>query len=388
MARVFVTNARQRKSLAIIRSLGKRGIKVTAGEEYRFAPSFFSKYCHNSVVYPSPTKRPDLFIEWLVNHIKESNYGVIFPVDDDVLEHVVNHFQELSAYTKIPVVDKELYNKARDKAETVKIAMENGIPCPKTYFISNLEEVKALAESLDFPVVIKPRRSSGSRGLVYIQSKDELQEKYLAIHERHNWPLIQEFIPPGGNTYGVEALFNRKSEPKAVFVHRRLREYPPSGGPSTLRESVKNSDLASLGIRLLKALNWYGVAMVEFKIDPRTNEPKLMEVNPRFWGSLALPIYAGIDFPYLLYKLAMEGDVDSTKNYKVGLQCRWLVGDFLCFLKDSNKFHRKPSFFKFYDKDLKYDIISREDIKPTLGIFLFYALRFFDKEFLRERLFR
>ena len=113
-----------------------------------------------------------------------------------------------------------------------------------------------------------------------------------------------------------------------------------------------------------------------------------MEVNPRFWGSLALSIYAGIDFPYLLYKLAMEGDVNLAKDYRVGVQCRWLMGDFLCFLKDSSKFHRKPSFFKFYDKDLKYDIISREDIKPTLGIFLFYALRFFDKEFLRERLFR
>lgn len=388
MAKVLVTNARQRKSLAIIRSLGKRGIKVTAGEEYRFAPSFFSKYCHESVVYPSPTKKPNFFIEWFVNRVKKNNYDVIFPVDDDVLESVVNHFQELSLYTKIPVVDKELYHKACDKAETVKIAMKNGIPCPKTYFISTLKEVKALAESLDFPVVIKPRRSSGSRGLVYIRSRDKLYEKYLAIHERYNWPLIQEFIPPGGSTYGVETLFNRESQPRAVFVHRRLREYPSSGGPSTLRESVKNSDLALLGIRLLKALNWYGVAMVEFKIDPRTNEPKLMEVNPRFWGSLALPIYAGIDFPYLLYKLAMEGDVESAKDYRVGLQCRWLVGDFLCFLKDSSKFHRKPSFFKFYDKDLKYDIISREDIKPTLGIFFFYALRFFDKEFLRERLFR
>ena len=155
-----------------------------------------------------------------------------------------------------------------------------------------------------------------------------------------------------------------------------------------LRESIKNPELASLGVKLLKALNWYGVAMVEFKIDPRTNEPKLMEVNPRFWGSVALSIYAGIDLPYLLYKLAVEGDVESTKDYKVGLQCRWLMGDFLCFLRDSNKFHKNPSFFKFCDKNLRYDMISREDIKPTLGIFLFYTLRFFDKEFLREKLFR
>jgi len=388
MAKVFVTNARQRKSLAIIRSLGKRGIKVTAGEEYCFAPSFFSKYCHKSVIYPSPIKKPNFFIKWFINHVKKNNYDVIIPADDDVLKHVVDHLQELSSYTAVPVVDKERYNKANDKAETLKIAIENRVPCPKTYFVSTFEEVKALAKCLDFPVIIKPKRSSGSRGVTCVQSKDELYEKYLTVHKRYNWPLIQEFIPPGGDTYGVEAIFNRKSEPRAVFVHRRLREYPPSGGPSTLRESVKNPKLAELGIRLLKALNWYGVAMVEFKIDPRTNEPKLMEINPRFWGSLALSIYAGIDFPYLLYKLAMEGDIEPVENYKIGLRCRWLAGDILCFIKGRNKFHRSPSFFKFFDKDLKYDIISKEDIKPTLGIFLFYVSRLFDKEFLRERLLR
>ena len=92
--------------------------------EKRLFTSFFSKYCHESVVYPSPTKKPDFFVEWLLNHIKESKYDVIFPADNDVLEHVVNHFQELSAYTKIPVVDKERYNKADDKAETIKIALK------------------------------------------------------------------------------------------------------------------------------------------------------------------------------------------------------------------------------------------------------------------------
>ena len=84
--------------------------------------------------------------------------------------------------------------------------------------------------------------------------------------------------------------------------------------------------------KLFKGLRWNGVAMVEFKIDKRDNLPKLMEINPRFWGSLALPIYAGVDYPYLLFQLARGEKVKKVEQYKVGVKARWLLlGDLLWF---------------------------------------------------------
>jgi len=180
-------------------------------------------------------------------------------------------------------------------------------------------------------------------------------------------PLIQEYIP--GDGYGVEVLLN-DGEVRALFMHRRLREYPITGGASTFRESVYRDDLKEYALRIMEALNWHGVAMVEFKLDKRDNTPKLMEINGRFWGSLALSIAAGVDFPYLLYKMFTEGDVEPVLEYKTEVKCRWLLpGDILWFISalknKKNRLNAIREFFRF--KDIHYDILSREDPLPTIG---------------------
>jgi hypothetical protein len=67
--------------------------------------------------------------------------------------------------------------------------------------------------------------------------------------------------------------------------------------------------------------------MVEFRLDDRDHLPKLMEINGRFWNSLPLAIASGVDFPFLLYRMAVEGDVAPVHAYRCGVQCRWLLGD-------------------------------------------------------------
>jgi predicted ATP-grasp superfamily ATP-dependent carboligase len=191
--------------------------------------------------------------------------------------------------------------------------------------------------------------------------------------------VIQELIPPGGDTYGFEGLFNKNSEPRAVFVHKRLREFPITGGPSTLRVGVDNEEVKELGIRLLQALQWYGLAMVEFKVDPRDNRPKLMEINGRFWGSLPVSIASGVDFPYLLCKLATEGDIKPDLDYKKGVKARLLFYEdfkhlFAVLKGQSTRWgYRSPGrlktlreFIKIYEKDVTYDYLSFDD--PVPGI--------------------
>ena len=185
-------------------------------------------------------------------------------------------------------------------------------PAQKHILSKNVGDVKKILDELTFPVILKPTESSGSKGLEYVIKKENLIETFEKTSQNFGETIIQELIPPGGEAYGFEGLFNKNSEPRAIFVHQRLREYPITGGPSTLRMGVKNEEIAELGTRLLKNLGWYGIAMVEFKVDPRDNIPKLMEINPRFWGSLSLPVASGVDFPYLLCKMAMDGDIDGS----------------------------------------------------------------------------
>ena len=383
MSKVFVTNAQRRKALPIVRSLGEKGIHVTVGDTARFPFSAFSRYCRRTLVYPSPNATPNAFVDWLIEKLRRDGYDVIFPLDEDVIDAILPRRKEVEQYTRLPLPEIEQYCIARDKAETIKLAMKCNIACPKTYFAENPEELGSVANQLDFPLVIKPRRSFGGRGLVFTQTRETLKRDWLKVHQNYPFPLIQEFIPHGGDAFGVSALFNSKHEVRAVFVHRRIREYPVSGGPSTLRESVYNPTLMETGIELLRKLNWYGVAMVEFKVDPRDGQPKLMEINPRFWGSLPLAIHSGVDFPYLLYRMAIEGDIEPVLEYRVGVKCRWLLGDFMHFLTNPDRFKLNPSFFHF-SSDTKYDVESFEDTFPSFGYFFSVLIRMFDKDFRKD----
>ena len=379
MEHVLVTDAQRRKSLAVVRSLGRRGIRVTAGEERKHAVAFSSRYCDRAVVYPSPTEAPDRFVDWLLDHVRTNRYTAVMPTNEQTLALVTQHLDALGEHTIVPYPDFPTFMTARDKARTMQIAIDHGIPCPKTVTLDDPDKLDALEKELEFPVVIKPREGQGSSGVVYVKHRQDFRENYLRIDARYPRPLVQEFIPPGGAAYGVSALFDRGSEPRAVFVHKRLREYPVSGGPSTLRESVDAPELVALGVRMLKALKWYGVAMVEFKMDPRDGRPKLMEVNPKFWGSLELAIHSGVDFPYLLYRLAVDGKVDPVFKYRVGVRCRWLPGDFLHLLFTPRRRAILGEFFNFFDSRTYYDVLSKDDPAPAFGLLLATLAQSFDR---------
>lgn len=351
------------KTLAVVRSLGKRGGNLTVGEWTKFATAIFSKYCNKRFCYPSPKLSPERFIECLLYEIKRNPYDMVLPTELETQLLIIKNRKEIEKYARIPFASHELITHVNNKAWLLKKAESLGYPCPKTFFFDNPGMVEEVKDCFEYPVVIKPRISSGSRGIVYVKKPFELIPAYRKVHKRFSCPMVQEFIPNGG-AYGVGALFNFNSIPRASFVYKRLREYPVSGGPSTLRESVKNEEIKKLALSLLKSLDWVGVAMVEFRVDSRDGKPKLMEINPRFWGSLHLAILSGVDFPYLLYKLAMIGDVEQVNNYKVGVRCRWMIpGDIMHFLTNPNRFRLSPGFFqRTHD-----DILSFDDPMPTLG---------------------
>ena len=169
MAKVLVTDAQMRNSLAIIRSLGGKGIEVTGAEETRFATGFFSKYCQNRIVYPSPRKHPDEFVQYLLGVVREDDYQAIFPVTDSTVIPIARYKQEFGKYTLVPPPDYEVLMKAVDKAETIRVAEENSIPCPQTYLVDNIKELETIKGELRFPVIIKPRSGFGSRGLTLCQ---------------------------------------------------------------------------------------------------------------------------------------------------------------------------------------------------------------------------
>lgn len=367
-----------RSSLAVIRSLGKQGLEVTAGEETWCATGAFSRYCSHRLVYPSPVRAEEKFVRDLLAHLRTKEYDAIFPVADACLKPIIDHEEEISRYTRIALPPRDIFMKGYDKGATLRIALENAIPCPKTFFPENAAEMLEIAGKVGYPAIIKPRVSSGRRGVRICNSPEELLRAYDTTVPEFGRVVVQEFIPFGGEL-GVYTLLNGRSEPRAVTVQRRLRSYPVSGGASTLRETIKDEashEAATIALRLLKAMEWSGVAMVEFRIDARDGSLKLMEVNPRFWGSLHLSILSGVDFPHLLYRMIMDGDIEPTADYREGVRCRWLLpGDILWYLNAPKTWQNFREFIRFGTPD---DILSLHDPGPTMGFMLATARYAFD----------
>ena len=390
MASVLVTDGHFRKTLAVVRSLGFKGIDVTVGERTFLNTSFFSKYCSRRLVYPSPRQRPDQFVEFLLNEIKKNHYECIFPMEEETLLLLAKYRSEISRYTYFLSPDLEKIEFVRDKGNLMRFAETHGIPIPKTFQIppppepNVVEGLNHVLDKIPIPAVIKPRISSGSLGIVYVKGRKDLSLSYQSVHQRFPFPLIQEWIPDGGGTYGLSALFDEGSNVKAAFIHKKLRMYPIEGGPSTLGEGVEHPQIMELGLSLLRSLNWVGVGMVEFKVDPRDGIPKLMEVNPRFWGSLQLAIVSGVDFPCLLLRMARRESFEPVLRYELGKRFRWLLlGDILHFLNNSNRFHLHPSFFRFFDPNTSYDIFSKDDPLPLLGSVATFFTFLYDPEMKR-----
>ncbi|MDH7592732.1 MAG: ATP-grasp domain-containing protein [Methanomicrobiales archaeon] len=306
-ARVLVTNAEYKHTLAVVRSLGKAGYHVIATDSKRKAQSFFSRYCRERVICPDP-KNEEEFIRFLLRFLRERDVDVLLPMGNSTTVAISKHRDELEEFARVPVARYDAVRIASDKGETMRLATTLGIRVPKEY---------ASAEEVDrYPVVAKGTHGSGR--VKYVNSPDGFRQIGFDQY------ILQEYIP--GRGYGFYALYNH-GELRAYFMHERVREYPITGGPSSCARSICDDELKSEGTKLMGALDWHGVAMVEFKRDSRDGRLTLMEVNPRFWGSLDLSIAAGIDFPRLIVEMALEGDIAPVFDYSTRVKFRWPFPD-------------------------------------------------------------
>jgi predicted ATP-grasp superfamily ATP-dependent carboligase len=364
--KVLVTDADALHSLPIVRSLGSRGMRVSMGSHRRaFSLSFYSKFCRDRIIYPSP-EQSDEFIDFMIRLVRSRKFDILLPVRSTVTPLIAQHAKEFEPFVNFALPSLESMTLANNKELTFRFAEKMKIPVPRTIYPRKFSDVEQEAENFRFPVVAKALIASGSRGLAYLNSADELlrfAKKNLTSQSDADQQkcIVQEYIRGPG--CGFFSIFDQ-GEPKAIFMHRRIREYPITGGPSTLAESYYHPRLKELGLKLLKALNWNGVAMVEFKLDLADNEFKLMEINPRFWGSLNLPVACGVDFPYLFCLLAMKQDFEPVFEYRKGVKFRWLFpGDFMHLLAQYGL--SKDFFTDFFDPSVRYDI-SLSDIKPNI----------------------
>jgi predicted ATP-grasp superfamily ATP-dependent carboligase len=344
MHNVLILDANQRSALSAIRSLGRRGLKVIAADHQLPSIGSVSKHAAGAEPYADPTTSPEAFLRDITAIVRRHAIDVVMPMTDTTTMLLVEH-PDLLAPARLACPTASSYLALTDKGNLVKLAMELGVPVPRTVVANTAEQIRAAARELGYPLVLKPARSrfltNGrivATGVRAVRDEAEL----LACVDHLPWLgeipcLVQAFV--GEHGAGVFAVCGAEG-PVAWFAHRRIREKPPSGGVSVLSESAAiDARLREHAAALLRAARWFGVAMVEFRV-ARDGTPYLMEVNGRFWGSLQLAVDSGVDFPWLLHELASGRQPNPSTGYTIGRRLRWLLGDvdnLLIQVRDSRK---------------------------------------------------
>lgn len=320
---VLILGVEPRITVPVARSLQRLGIPAGVGSLSPHDPTLHSNAIFKFVRLPDYENSSVEFVSVFSDLVRKHGFDMLMPATDGALSAISRHYDTMSRLLHVGSPPARVIDSILNKEATLAIASQCGIRVPKEFMVSATTGIGDLS-GLTFPVVAKPRKkSSGETFKVrYFHSEEELAKalKSGALDEA----ILQEYCP--GEGVGVEMLIHQ-GECIASFQHRRLKEVPHTGGAAAMAiAEVVDPGLKELAVKLLRGLEWEGVAMVEFRHDRNSGSATLMEVNGRYWGTVALAIQAGVDFPAYEWKLAHGEMPHVPSEYRVGLCWRWKAG--------------------------------------------------------------
>ncbi len=330
--RVLVTDGDARACLAIVRSLGRLGhaVHVCAPRLPSLAGS--SRYCSGELRQAGTEDGPSALSRSLLTAARSVGPDVVVGVTDATLT-VLHQIEGELRPAALPAPDAERYLWGSDKVRLFEACVAAGIPVPRGVVVDGgCLPARSDALLLGAPLVVRPGlswRRDGDRwirGTVSYEADLDTLRVRLQRDAALGFPyLVQARVEGHGCGLFVVAIDGRVEQ---VFAHRRIREKPPSGGVSTLCESVEApDDLVEFARRWTEAGRWSGLAMLEFKRRADTGQAYLLEVNARPWGSLELASSAGVDFPAQLLASWQRPPSAARRGYRAGVRLRWWWGD-------------------------------------------------------------
>lgn len=331
--RVLVLDGNENQAVAAARGLAAANYHVAVGSDSRWSKAGWSRACAETFAYPAPDRDAGAFVASIAATAAAAPGTLVLPMTERTTLPLSEARRMIDAARgRLVLPPHETVLRAFDKEQTTNLARRLGIRVPATATVASDADAEQLASHLPYPVVVKPRSSQElvagavrtTGGPIYARDPEEFRGAWAALSRRCSCALVQEFV--AGTGTGYFALM-RDGEARAEFAHRRLRDVRPTGSGSAVRESIAPPPrVREAALAILSALNWHGVAMVEFRVQP-DGTPVFLEVNGRFWNSLALAVHAGVNFPALVARLAADGDVEPVNRYRVGVRCRWFLGD-------------------------------------------------------------
>lgn len=378
---VLLPTGYSRTEYVVLRSLARQGVPVHVADSRRAGMAQWSRLARSVHRRVSSSRGAAPLADDISRIAMQAGARVVLPTDALTML-LAQERRRLDPSLILPVVDAATMAIANNKSRVAEVAIRAEVTVPLQYPYADPADIERTAPAAS-RLVVKLPESAGSQGVYFVRGGPAAAEQCRRLIERHGLtgaqrPIVQAY--QDGEGWGVSALYWH-GEAIATFTHRRLREKAPSGGTSTLRASARAPQLEAAAHRLLRALNWHGLAMVEFKYDLPSGRYWLLEVNPRVWGSIALPVGCGIDFPFWLYLCAI-GDAERARDlvraagqYPEGILARWVLGDVVQFFRAIARARLKDGWSIAFGVHADiHDDIDRRDLRAFLGELAAYAV--------------
>jgi predicted ATP-grasp superfamily ATP-dependent carboligase len=293
--------------LGVTRSLGRQGIPIMGMDFNPRNQGLHSKFVR-PLICPDPIKDPDGVLEVMIGSGRElGDKGVVFACSDLFMLFLSRNRSELSHYFDFMIPSERIVEGMVNKRLQYDEAIRLGIPTPELYFPRTLEEVREVAKGLTYPAFIKPYYSHlwqlkfGNKGFIIRGEADMLRRFELISKTDLEW-MVQSIVGvPGKDLFQACAYRGRNDLMSPVFTWEKTRQVPPNFGVGSFCTARHNPQVAELGTRFFKGLDYHGIGAVEFKLDPRDGTWRLIELNTRTWLQNIHAAHAGLNLSYLAY---------------------------------------------------------------------------------------
>lgn len=348
---VLITTGEWKSALTCMRSLAQKGHKISLICSDQYEPHLYSKFCSEKIISP-PERNKEEYIYFIKNLVSAKKYDLLIPISDRCMEYFSESREELGSRIKIHLPSKESLNIAKNKANTYHFCEEIGISIPKTYYPHSIAEVEKFCDSLEYPCVVKEVKGTGGSGNTYVHNKENLLSLFQSKNQDGEWPVVQEFIK--GQFCGFTAVCNN-GKMLDYFMFKVIRQYPRSGGITVYARSYYNEEAFKTSELLVKKLSWTGPIDLDFfMVDGKGFV--LLEINPRFSGTIQFAYACGIDLPYAYLELAYGKKyiIENNRKYKTGIYYRNIFPEEIYSCKET-KAYIPAFFFNFLRFNTYYD---------------------------------
>ncbi len=367
MKNVLVTSAGTRVAYTICKALAKRGCRVFAGDSSGLPMTAVSRHCAGSFRYASPFLEEERFLADIADRCRRHDIEVIIPALEETY-CLARHKDHLPARVRSLLPDYAGVTAVHDKGNLARLAASLGIPMPRSHEASAVLQQPELLRDFHFPALLKPKQGGGGWAMCRLPNPEALPEVLRREGLSPERFIVQEEI--AGETVCACAIYHN-GRYLAGDAYRTLRTHPQPYGQATVRESVRGGQALELLRALLDHLAWNGVCEADFLVERASGRAHLLDVNPRFWGSLAQNIAAGLDYPYYYYLLALGGELPAVRESTPGVRTVWLGGNllraFLGWWESDKKLRFPAGTLQANGKVAAYDDWDPRDPLPFLA---------------------